>query len=57
MVHGNTPLPIFISTAVNRDTIQHVLAMAPSGIVIGKAITNASSPKEEAAFFRTLLPS
>jgi 3-hexulose-6-phosphate synthase len=57
MVYGNTPLPIFVSAAVNRDTIQRILAMAPHGIVIGKAIFDASSPREEAAFFRTLLPS
>lgn len=57
MVYGNTQLPIFVSAAVNRDTIQRVLAMAPHGIVIGKAITDASSPKEEASFFRALLPS
>ena len=56
MVHGNTPLPIFISASVNRDTIQRVLAMTPQGIVIGKAITDASSPKEEASFFRELMP-
>lgn len=51
MVKGNTQLPIFISARINRDTIEKILELKPDGIVIGKAITGAQDPEEEAKFF------
>jgi len=54
MVRGNTPLPIFVSAKINRTTIFNILNIKPDGIVVGKSITDADDPKEEAAFFYDL---
>ena len=51
MLKGNTDLPIFISSKINRDNIDQVVALNPYGIVIGKAITEHANPVEEAQFF------
>lgn len=51
MVKGNTQLPIFISARINRDTIEKILELKPDGVVIGKSITGAINPEEEAKFF------
>lgn len=56
MVHQNTQLPVFVSAAITRESIHEILAINPSGIVIGKAITHADNPREEAAYFRSLIP-
>lgn len=55
MVRGNTNLPVYLSPFVSRSTINDMLQLAPSGIVIGKAITFAENPREEAAYFAQML--
>lgn len=54
MVRGNTPLPIFISAKINRNTIFNILNIKPDGIVVGKSIIDAEDPAEEAKFFYNL---
>lgn len=51
MVRGNSDLPIFVSGKVSRDIVEKVKAIAPDGIVISKAITDADNPEEEAKFY------
>jgi 3-hexulose-6-phosphate synthase len=55
MVRQNTQLPVFVSAAIDHSNIHDVLAIKPSGIVIGKAITDASNPREEALFYRSVI--
>ncbi len=55
MVKGNTQLPVFVSTHVSRETIAEVLSIAPAGIVIGRAITHAENPAQEAAYFASIM--
>jgi 3-hexulose-6-phosphate synthase len=54
MVRGNTDLPVFISTDTDKESIKKVISLNPDGIVIGKAITGAANPGQEAEFFATL---
>lgn len=54
MVRGNTPLPIFVSAKITRSTILTISSIKPDGIVVGKSITDADSPAQEAAFFYQL---
>lgn len=51
MVKGNTQLPIFVSAKITRDSIQPLLDVKPDGLIIGKAITSADNPEEEAKYF------
>jgi 3-keto-L-gulonate-6-phosphate decarboxylase len=55
MVRGNTTLPIFISAKIKRTNIQKILSIKPDGLVIGKSITEAENPREEAQFFYDLI--
>lgn len=55
MVKGNTSLPIFISSIITKENIDTVINLQPSGLVIGKAITDAADPKAEAKMFRELI--
>jgi len=55
MVHGNTELPVYVSAQITRKTIQDVLQVAPSGIVISEAVTHVDNPSEEAAFFSQII--
>jgi len=55
MVRGNTNLPIFISGKINRDIIHKIIAIQPDGIIIGKSITDAANPGQEAAFFKEII--
>lgn len=54
MVRGNTNLPIFIATKINRENIDEIIQVQPAGIIIGSAITRADDPVTEAAFFKDL---
>ncbi len=51
MIRGNTDLPIFISTRIRRDNIEAILKVKPDGITLGRTITEAENPQEEAKFF------
>lgn len=55
MVHGNTQLPIFISAQITQENVQEVKALAPHTIIIGRAITLAPSPAEEAKLLHQLI--
>ena len=57
MIRGNTNLPIFISTRIGRDNIEDILKVNPDGIILGRTITDAENPKEEAQFFYELCSS
>ncbi|BDC34377.1 3-hexulose-6-phosphate synthase [Candidatus Dependentiae bacterium Noda2021] len=55
MVRGNTQLPVFISAKITRDTINYFMSLKSDGIIIGKSITDAPSPIEEALYFKELV--
>lgn len=57
MVRGNTQLPIFLSASITRETIHDLITVNPTGIILGKSITQAENPKEEAAYFHGLISS
>ncbi len=57
LVRGNTDLPVYLSAKINRETISSILELNPDGLAIGKAITMATNPIDEAEFFRQLLQS
>lgn len=57
MVKGNTTLPVFVSTTLSRQNVAEVLSSNPSGIVVGRAITHAEDPAQEAAYFASILSS
>lgn len=50
-LRGNSKLPIFIRANINRDNINFILSLKPDGIIIGRSITQAKNPVEEAEFF------
>lgn len=50
----NTELPIFITGKIDRSNIHQIIALKPQGIMIGSAITRASSPKQEAYYIKSL---
>ena len=54
MITGNSSLPIYISAKITRDTINYIIPLKPSGIVIGKSITESENPAQEAQFFKKL---
>jgi 3-hexulose-6-phosphate synthase len=54
MVKGNTKLPIFVSGKIKRDTIHDIMKVNPDGIIVGKSITEAENPAQEAQFFYEL---
>jgi 3-keto-L-gulonate-6-phosphate decarboxylase len=56
MVKGNTTLPVYIAAGVTRQNIAEYLPTGATGIVIGKAITHAEQPAQEAAYFASILP-
>lgn len=51
MVSGNTDIPIYISSKINRNNIDKILELKPSGIVVGESIISSKNPQEEAKFF------
>ncbi|MBA3954287.1 orotidine 5'-phosphate decarboxylase [Candidatus Dependentiae bacterium] len=51
MVKGNTQLPVFISTALSRETLSEILSINPAGLVLGQTITQSQDPQQEAAYF------
>ncbi len=51
MVKGNASLPISISAHINKDSFAHIIALKPSGIIIGRAITEAEDPAAQAAHY------
>lgn len=53
-VRENTELPIFITGKIDKTNIQQFINLKPQGIIVGSAITNASSPSQEAHYFKSL---
>ncbi len=51
MAKGNSSLPIFVSAHIKRENVEEILKLDPAGLIIGKSITTASNPKEEAEYF------
>ncbi len=50
---GNTKLPIFISGDITKENLKDVLGLSPTGIVVGRAITEAGDPSKAAKHFHT----
>ena len=57
MVKGNTDLPIFVSAHIKRENVEEIIKLDPAGLIIGKSITTAANPKEEAEYFYQLVKS
>ncbi len=55
MVKGNTNLPIYLSAHISRKNVDEILALEPSGIIIGSSIIQADKPAEEAQYFADLI--
>ncbi len=55
LIRGNTDLPIHVSTRIKRDNIDSVVQVKPHGIILGRTITEAENPKEEARYFSELI--
>lgn len=51
MIRGNTNLPIFISGKITREIFDKIIAINPDGVIISRAIVDATNPGEEAAYF------
>jgi len=56
MTKGNTTLPIYISIRqLARERIPEIIALNPTGIVLGSLITDADHPRDEAQFYYNLI--
>lgn len=55
IVRGNTELPIYIASHVDRDSIHQILLLQPDGIIISKAIIESENPEKEAKYFYELI--
>lgn len=55
MVKGNTQLPVFISASITRETIEEILLVNPTGIILGKSVTQSENPRAEIAYFHELI--
>jgi len=54
-LRGNSNLPIYIDNNINRKNINFIISLQPNTVVIGKSITLAENPVEEAQYYYTLL--
>lgn len=50
-LRGNTNLPIYITSNIDRRNIQFIISLQPDVISIGKTITQSTNPTEEAEFY------
>lgn len=50
-LRGNTNLPIYITSNIDRKNIHFIISLAPDVISIGKTIIQSINPIEEAEFF------
>ncbi|MGZ6250958.1 MAG: orotidine 5'-phosphate decarboxylase / HUMPS family protein [Candidatus Chromulinivorax sp.] len=50
-LRGNSNLPIYITSNIDRSNIDFIINLQPDVIVIGKTITQSSDPIEEAKFY------
>ncbi|MBP6869597.1 orotidine 5'-phosphate decarboxylase [Candidatus Babeliales bacterium] len=48
---GNTNLPIYITSNIDRKNINFIITLKPDVIVIGKTITQTADPAQEAEFY------
>lgn len=55
MIKGNTTLPVFIGTNITRVNLDQLIKLDPAGLIIGRAITFAENPREEAAYFYNII--
>lgn len=55
MLRGNSSLPIFISSKIDRSTIEQVIDLKPDGILLGEVITESGDPISEVAYFANLI--
>ncbi len=50
-LRGNSNLPIYITSNIDRDNINFIISLQPDVIVIGKTITMVANPAAEAEFY------
>ncbi len=50
-LRGNSNLPIYITSNIDRNNINFIISLQPDVIVIGKTITMVANPAEEAEFY------
>ena len=56
MVKGNTQLPVYLSAPIINDNIDELIALNPTGLVVGRTITNAQDPLAQIKKIHDLLP-
>ncbi|MBV8660904.1 MAG: orotidine 5'-phosphate decarboxylase [Candidatus Dependentiae bacterium] len=54
-LRGNTNLPIYIRSNIDRNNINFIISLQPDTIVIGKTITHKLNPTEEAEFYFNII--
>ena len=57
MVKGNTTLPVFMCTNITRENLNELIKLDPAGLIIGRSITLAENPREEAKYFYDIIKS
>ncbi len=55
MVKGNTDLEVFIAAKIGRESVGEFIQLQPDGIIIGRSITEAAQPADEALYFSKLI--
>jgi 3-keto-L-gulonate-6-phosphate decarboxylase len=50
-LRGNSNLPIYITSNIDRDNINFIMKLQPDVIIIGKTITQTVNPAQEAEFY------
>lgn len=55
MVKGNSELPVFVAAKISRESIIEIIQLQPDGIIIGRSITAAPHPAQEAEFFSKMI--
>lgn len=54
-LRGNTNLPIYIRSNIDRNNIKFIISLQPDTIVIGKTITHELNPAAEAEFYFNMI--
>jgi 3-hexulose-6-phosphate synthase len=48
MIRGNTSLPIYLTGKISLENIENIHEIQPNGVFVGRAITQASDPRDVA---------
>lgn len=56
MVKGNTQLPVYLSAPIINDNVDELIVLNPTGLVVGRTITNSQDPLAQIKKIHDLLP-